>query len=214
MRTNPFADAIAFLTGGTDGHMAIGWGGPIFVTGSTLLVIGSLAVAASNWAADPQQRSLRHVTIWLMRALIGGMWLEGSLWKLPLPVSGGLSYWMDLMGANAAFDIYGTAIKSILIPALPLLNPLIFLVEITLAASLMLGIGVRFGAMLGVAMSLNLWIGLYHYQPEWPWIYLFIAMLHVFFALDNAGGSLGLSAILRRRRPAWFVGRPWLAMLG
>ena len=214
MRTNPFADTAAFLTGATEGHAAIGWGGPLFTTYSTLLVLGSIAIAAANWTQDPAQRSPRNVAIWLIRVGIGAMWLEGSLWKLPLPVSGGLSYWMGLMGDNAAFKFFGAIVKSVLIPALPVLNPLIFLVEITLAATLMLGIAVRIGALLGIAMSLNLWIGLYHYQVEWPWIYIFILMLHVLFLADNAGRALGLHALLLRLQPAWFRARPWMARLG
>ena len=77
-------------------------------------------------------------------------------------------------------------------------NPFIYLVETGLAICLMLGIAVRLGALLGIAMALNLWIGLYHLQAEWPWCYIFIAFLHMFFVADRAGRALGLDAILAR----------------
>lgn len=214
MRTNPFYDAATFLTGGTDGHAAIGGGSILFVILTTGLVIGSIVVAALNWSADPAQRTGRHFTIWLIRTLIGAMWLEGSLWKLPLPVSGGFGYWLGLMGDNAAFGFYGSLIKSVLVANIAFVNPMIFLVEVTLAASLMLGIAVRLTALLGVAMALNLWIGLYHFQPEWPWIYIFIVMLHVFLIADRAGRALGLDAMLLRVKRHWFQSHPWLMLAG
>ena len=200
MRTNPIADAVAFLTGATEGHAGIGWGSVAFVALSGGLVIGSIAIAARAWQADSTQRTGRNVALWLMRALIGAMWLEGSLWKLPLPVAGGFSYWLGLMGDNAAFAAYGDVVKSVLIPNIALFNPAIFFVEVTLAISLMLGIAVRLTALLGVGMALNLWIGLYHFQPEWPWCYVFIAMLHVVFIIDDAGNALGLDAMRRSRQ--------------
>ena len=214
MRTNPFSDAAAFLTGGTEGHADIGWGSTPFVILTGGLVIGSIVVAALNWSHDPAQRTGRHVALWLLRTFIGAMWLEGSLWKLPLPVSGGFSYWLGLMGDNAAFGFYGSFIKSVLIANIEFVNPAIFLVEVTLAVSLMLGVAVRLTALLGVAMALNLWIGLYHFQPEWPWVYVFIAMLHVFFIIDRAGRALGLDATLLRVRCGWLQAHPWLMLAG
>lgn len=210
MRTNPFYDAVEFLTAGTDNHAAIGWGAVPFALLSVGLVIGSIAIAAANWRADPTQRTGRHMALWLMRTLIGSMWLEGSLWKLPLPISGGFGYWVGLMGDNAAWDVYGTLIRTVLVPNIALVNPLIFLVEISLAISLMLGVAVRLTSLLGVAMALNLWLGLYHFQPEWPWSYIFVAMLHVVFIIDRAGRALGLDAMLLRVRAVWFQKRPLL----
>lgn len=211
MRTNPISDSVSFLIGATDDHAGIGWGATPFIALSTGLVVGSIALAAVNWSADPAQRTGRNVALWLMRTLIGAMWLEGSLWKLPLPVSGGFSYWLGLMGDNAAFGVYGSLIKTLLIPNIQFVNPLIYLVETALAVCLMLGIAVRLGALLGVAMALNLWVGLYHFQPEWPWIYVFIALLHVFFIADRAGRALGMDALLLRRYAGCLAVRPWLA---
>ncbi len=210
MRTNPINDAFEFLTAGSDAHAGIGWGAIPFALLSGGLVIGSIAVAVANWRADPTQRNGRNLALWLMRTLIGAMWLEGSLWKLPLPVSGGFSYWLGLMGENAAWNFYGALIRTVLIPNIALINPVIFLVEVSLAASLMLGVAVRLTSLLGIAMALNLWVGLYHFQPEWPWSYIFIAMLHVFFIVDRAGRALGLDAMALRVRTAWFEKNPLL----
>jgi hypothetical protein len=57
---------------------------------------------------------------------------------------------------------------------------------------------------LAIIFVLHLWLGIY--QPgspaEWPWSYLFLAMVMFFFALNAAGRSLGLDAWLRREVPA------------
>jgi mannose-6-phosphate isomerase-like protein (cupin superfamily) len=51
------------------------------------LLLAGIAVAFQNWREDPEQRSGRHLGVWLARTLIGCMWFQGMLWKLPLPVS-------------------------------------------------------------------------------------------------------------------------------
>lgn len=194
MRTNPFLDALLFLTGQASSHDALGFWRYLFALFSIGLVVASLAVAVIAWMRDPAQRSSRNVVLWLARGLIGAMWLEGSLWKLPPP--GGLTYWLGLMGKNAAFDFYGALIESVLLPNVLFVGIFIWLTETALAAALLLGFAVRLAGLLGIAMALNLWIGLYHYHAEWPWIYVFIAILHVLFIADQAGRSLGLDAVV------------------
>ena len=215
MKTNPFYDTWLFLLGRTGDHGNAGvffsW---VLTLGFLALIAASIWIARENWREDPAQRTPEHLATWGMRFFIGAMWFQGSLWKLPLPVSGGFGYWLGLMGDNAAFGFYGSLIKSVLVANIAFVNPMIFLVEVTLAASLMLGIAVRLTALLGVAMALNLWIGLYHFQPEWPWIYIFIVMLHVFLIADRAGRALGLDAMLLRVKRHWFQSHPWLMLAG
>jgi hypothetical protein len=51
---------------------------------------------------------------------------------------------------------------------------------------------------------LQLWLGIYRPgdPAEWPWSYMFLAMLMFLFVLEGAGRSLGLDAWLRRNVPA------------
>ena len=62
----------------------------------------------------------------------------------------------------------------------------------------MLGFAVRLAGLVGIAFTLNLWIGLYRNDAEWPWEYIFIIITHGFFALDRVGQVLGLDALVRR----------------
>src|SRR5215472_10042671 len=144
MRTNPFLDAWMFLIGSTDDHNALGFFKYVFVILFLLLLAASILIAYTNWRYDPGQRTGSHLSIFVSRVLIGSMWFQGCLWKLPLPVSGGFRYWLGQMVDNAAFEFHRALVKNILLPNLPFIDPLVFLAEISFAISLLLGIGVRF----------------------------------------------------------------------
>jgi uncharacterized membrane protein YphA (DoxX/SURF4 family) len=80
-----------------------------------------------------------------------------------------------------------------------LVQPLVFLLETTLAASLMLGLAVRLAGVVGVLFILNLLIGLYNDPTEWPWTYVGIICAHGMFAVAQAGRSFGLDNLLAKR---------------
>jgi uncharacterized membrane protein YphA (DoxX/SURF4 family) len=200
MRTNPFLDSLHFLIGDTPDHDALGPAKYILVVLYAALLAGSIAIAIRAWSRDPAQRTGRNAAIWLCRVLIGTMWLQGSLWKLPLPVSGGFRYWTGQLVEHSAFPAHAALIRDVFLANISVLDPLVYLTETLLAASLMLGFAVRLAGLVGIAFTLNLWIGLYHNDAEWPWQYVFIIMTHAFFALDHAGQALGLDALVRRAR--------------
>jgi uncharacterized membrane protein YphA (DoxX/SURF4 family) len=146
---------------------------------------------------------------------VGGMWFQGMLWKLPLPVSGGLQYWTEQMGERAAFAFHRELVTGVYLPYLYIFNPIIFLAEFTFAVSLILGLGVRLIGALGIVFVLHLWLGIYRpgTPAEWPWSYIFLAMVMFFFALHAAGRSLGLDAWLRRHVAAVRDGKGFLGTL-
>jgi len=65
---------------------------------------------------------------------------------------------------------------------------------------MILGFAVRAVSALAILFVLQLWLGIYRPgdPAEWPWSYIFLAMLMFLFALHAAGRSLGLDAWLRR----------------
>ena len=207
MRDNPFSDAFLFVIGSTQDHDSLGGLKWLLVALFLLLVAGSLWIAWRNLTLDPQQGSAGTVATFVCRLMIGCMWFQGSLWKLPLPRSGGFEYWTGQMGEHAAFAFHRELVKAVYLPWLDVIDPLVFLAELAFAVSLMLGIGVRFFALLAVPYCLHLWLGLYRHPAEWPWNYIFLAMVHVWFVVDAAGRSLGLDALLRRRPATGFAGR-------
>lgn len=204
MPRNPFTDIWKFLTANTDDYMALGNWRFLVLAYFLALIVASVVVAVRNWRDDPAQRSGVNLGMWLARVLIGCMWFEGMLWKLPLPVGGGLQYWTEQMAQRAAFEIHRELVANVLLPYLYLLGPIIFLAELTFATSLILGLGVRLVSALAILFVLHLWLGIYlpGDPAEWSWSYIFLALLMFLFALHAAGRSLGCDAWLRRRVPA------------
>lgn len=204
MPKNPISDVWQFLTGTTSDYLDLGNWRYLILALFWVLFLASLVIAFSNWRSDPAQRSCRHLGIAVVRVLIGCMWFEAMLWKLPLPLSDGLQYWTEQEVTRAAFQVHGQFVKDFLLPHLSWFGPLVFLAELSFATSMILGLAVRLAGALAILFVLQLWLGIYRPgdPAEWPWSYIFLAMLMFLFALEGAGRSLGLDAWLRRNVPA------------
>jgi uncharacterized membrane protein YphA (DoxX/SURF4 family) len=197
MNPNPFSDSFAFLTQ-PSWATAILW----------LLLLASAAIAGYAWRTIPGQRSLAHLGNWGIRLFIGAMWWQQSLWKLPPfytdhpeePFGAtGLAYRMGLMGKHAAIPLQADFVNKIVLPHFYLFAPIVYGAEVFVAVSLILGLFVRLGSVIGALQILNLWLGLYSAPNEWPWTYFFLLLLMLNFALHHYGRSLGLDAILVSR---------------
>jgi hypothetical protein len=210
MRTNPFYDAWLFLTGSTGEHEAsgIGW----LLTGLFLALLGaSIWIAVKSWQQDPTQRTKEHLATCFMRVMIGVMWYQGSIWKLPLPVSDGFRASIIPIGEYAAFDFHKWIAKNVFIPLLPVLDPIVYLTELSLAVAYILGFLVRPLGVIGMLFAAHLWLGLYLQSEEWPWLYVFLIFVQGFFVVTNAGKSLGLDAVIARKPFGPFAGDGFLA---
>jgi len=190
MRPNPLSDAVQFLT-------RPGWFTPVF----WLLLLAAIAIAVLALYRDPAQRAPRSLGIWGLRVLMGAMWWQQTLWKIP-PNFAGLQYWMQQEADHAAIALQGTLVREVVLPNLAWFGPLVYLVELTIGVSLLLGLFSRAGALLGLLMGLNLWLGLYSADGEWPWTYMFLAMIQAWFVIEPPGRVLGADALLRHRRTA------------
>lgn len=195
---NPFSDALAFLTRG-------GW--PIYLF-YLFLAVGGIA-AVYNLSVDEKQRTVKDLWICCARMLLGSMWYQQTLWKLPpyytdLPSvpDSGLKHWMIEMVNSAAFSIQSTFVKDIVLAHYNIFAPMVYGIEVFIGASLIMGIFTRLGATLGALMAVNLWLGLYRSPMEWPWTYFFLVLLQVTFAVLQAGRSLGVDALMTVKREA------------
>ncbi len=200
MNPNPASDVVGFLT-------QPGWMTALF----WLLLVASIAIALFALATIPEQRRGGHAARWVLRFLIGAMWWQQSLWKLPPYYTDhpeqpfgdtGLAYWMKLMGQHAAIPLQADFVNSIVLPHFYLFAPVVYAAEVLTGLSLMLGAFVRLFALIGALQILNLWLGLYSAPGEWPWTYFFLLLLQLVFALHQYGRGLGVDAILAARRPA------------
>lgn len=200
MRTNPITDTLLFVIGDTPDHHALGVWGYVLAALFFLLLLAGIWIAVACWRIDPAQRRPTVLWICLTRILMGGMWFQGSLWKLPLPVSGGLKYWTEQLRDNSAFALHRALVTGFLLPNLDWLGPLVWLTETAMTAALILGFAVRAAGVVGILFTLNLWIGLYRNGAEWPWTYVFIILIEGLLVATHAGQALGLDALLVRTR--------------
>jgi uncharacterized membrane protein YphA (DoxX/SURF4 family) len=208
MRTNPFYDTWLFIIGSTNDHQRLGAFKYLLVALFLALMIASAWIAWRNWRDDPAQRNARDLTACVCRVLIGCMWFQGCLWKLPLPISDTFQYWTGEMATHAAFAFHRALVTDVYLPYLAFIQPIVFLAEISFATSLILGFGVRLFALLAVFFSLHLWLGLYRHPAEWPWTYMFLVIVLALFVAYAAGRSLGADALLRRyAKPGTLMGR-------
>ncbi len=195
MRTNPFSDVLDFLTQGE-------WTSYVFA----LLALASVVIAAVNLWSDPTQRSVLHLWNWLARFFIGGLWWQQSLWKLPPTYtdnpdgSGGLRYWMGEMVKWASTGLQRHFVKEVVLPHFYFFAPQVYFSEVLIAVTLILGLFSRLGAFIGALMAINLWLGLYRSPAEWPWTYFFLIIVQIMLLVQRPGRSLGLDAILLRRK--------------
>src|SRR5207244_13646764 len=183
-----------------------------------LLVVASIGVALFALATIPEQRRGGHMARWVLRFLIGAMWWQQSLWKLPPYYTDhpeqpfgdtGLAYWMKLMGQHAAIPLQADFVNTIVLPHFYLFAPVVYAAEVLTGVSLMLGAFVRLFALIGALQIFNLWLGLYSAPNEWPWTYFFLLLLMASFALHHYGRSLGIDAIVvhRVKQPRTILGR-------
>lgn len=197
MRANPFSDFITFVLGNSGDQNALGPYKYLTVALYLALLLVGIAIAVSVWRRDPAQRTAKHVAIFGMRVIAAGMWYQATLWKLPWPVSGGFRFWLEASAKYSAFQVHSDLMNSLFVPHIAIVQPLVYLLEVFFAASLMLGFAVRLSASLAVLFTLNLWIGLYNDPTEWAWTYIGIVMAHGMFVVAEAGRSLGLDHLLR-----------------
>jgi uncharacterized membrane protein YphA (DoxX/SURF4 family) len=192
---NPFYDTFNFLRQSR-------W--PIYLFWFFSLV--SMLVAAYNLNRDPAQRTFKRVWIWIARVLLGSMWWQQTLWKLPpyytdnpAVENSGLRYWMGELVKNAAFGFQSDLVKNTVLPHFYVFAPIVYAIEVVVAVTLICGIFTRFGGILGGLFAINLWLGLYNSSSEWPWTYFFLILLQFTFGFLQSGRSLGIDAVLARR---------------
>jgi len=214
---NPLSDVVDFLLSSPSFFRQPAWTTGIF----WLLGLASIVIALYAFSTIPSQRRATYVCDWVFRVLIGAMWWEQTLWKLPPAYTDqpeqpfgetGLAYWMGVMGKSAAIPLQADFVNNIVLPHFYLFAPVVYVLEVLTAVSLLLGMFVRLWGIIGALQVLNLWLGLYSAPGEWPWTYFFLLVLMLIFALHRYGRSLGLDAIIvARSQNRSLLGRIFLA---
>ncbi len=200
MRDNPVHTFLQFLAGGIPDQLTVAKTMPAVAVLLVVLywsaLVGGIVVAVLNWRRDPAQRTAHGIGVFVLRMVMAGMWWLGILWKLPLPVSDGFKYWMDQTVKGSSFQFHADIMQAFL-DHIAIAQPLVFLLELSIGISLMMGFLVRLSGTLAALFTFNLLIGLYNIGSEWPWTYVGIIVAHAMFALEHSGRRLGLDNLLR-----------------
>jgi thiosulfate dehydrogenase (quinone) large subunit len=162
------------------------------------------------------------------RLMIGVLWITQLAWKVP-PSFGcpanfavstsytarttGLCDWTGLMGVYSISPLHRAFVNNFVIPNLAWMGWFIFLMELFIAATLILGVVSRLGALVAIIQATNLLIGLSAVPNEWYWTYGMLIILSVIFFCIPPGRTFGLDAWLRRRFSAAGTGSPFLVNL-
>lgn len=131
----------------------------------------------------PAEAKGRDIALAVFRIAVGGYWLYEQHWKLPpdfgLHQPKGLMFAFQQGIQYPTLDIYKAFLQNIVVPNFFLFGWLIFLLEVFIGTSLLLGLLTRAGGLLGTLQAVNLLIGAAS-TPEGPWIYIALVAANVF----------------------------------
>lgn len=156
------------------------------------------------------------------RVMIGFLWFQSLLWKLPPDFgcgprgaasigqagASGLCDWIGREIAMPLVPAYAAFLQGLVVPNFAFFGWMTWLLEAFIAVSLLLGVLTRLGGLAGVAQAANLLIGLAGAEHEWYWTYLMLLILCGLFAATAAGRVWGVDRLLVRKAargdaPGW-----------
>lgn len=146
----------------------------------------------------------RGLPMALARISLGVLWLSNLPSKIPVGSSCGvhgdgvLCTGMQTMAAHSIIGPYGQFIRAVVLPHYRFFALLTLSVEWLAGMLLLFGFCTRVGAALGLAQSVNLFVGLAFAPGEWVWPYALMALLHLLI-LAQARHYLALDPLFTRR---------------
>ena len=164
----------------------------------------SAASASRERAATtaPITLSERSITgLALIRIFVGYLWFQQLSWKMP-PTFKGLHPYLVKEGMHTILPGYSYIIQHVFLPNFILLAAGVWTAELLVSLCLIFGIFTRFGALLSVLLSLQLFFGLAFARGEWYWTYGMLVLLGLAIATVPAGRRFGLDQFIAPRLQA------------
>lgn len=155
----------------------------------------STTPAAQGRPASGLDRGLLAV----VRIGLGFLWLGGAAWKTP-PDFDALRDWATYAVTYPVFSPYSWLVEHLVLPHFVIFAWGVLLVEASLGGFLLVGLGTRFWAVVGVAQTMVITLSALRAPHEWPWSYFLMFMAHFAVFATAAGRYAGLDGVLR---PAW-----------
>ena len=144
---------------------------------------------------DKQTKTLSGALMTGIRVVLGIFWLLQITWKPPATFgcpNAGLCLWLDLEIQHPVIQLYAEFVRLIVRPNVYLFGWITTVTEVFIGLTLLLGLFTRFGALVGVAWSINLLIGLANVPHEEGWYYAFLIMLNLLFVAVGASGQFSV----------------------
>ena len=152
----------------------------------------------------------------LVRLFCGLLWFQQLFWKLP-PSFSGLHNYVVEEGKYTFIPGYAFIIQHVFLPNFILLGAFTWIAELVVAITLLFGLFSRFGGLVSLLLSLQLYVGLAVAPGEWYWTYGMLVLLSIALIALPTGRRLGIdqwlvmrlqnAATTRRfaRIASWFV---------
>jgi uncharacterized membrane protein YphA (DoxX/SURF4 family) len=137
----------------------------------------------------------------LLRIYLGVVFLQAGLAKLQGDPASELKGFLQHRALETGHAFYRPFVESVLLPNSAALAVVISWTETVLGITLILGLLTRFSAGLGLVLALNYMFakGAWFWTP-WSYDAAFVAIA-IALLIGAAGRTLGLDAMLARRRP-------------
>ncbi len=155
---------------------------------------------ATTPAAGRERRA--YLALACLRTLMGAIFL--AVWgdNLAKGLYSG-SGWHGFVAGYAAttkVGVYGSFLRQVMLPHASLIAPGQLVVELLVGACLVLGLFTPVAGLLGGLFQLNLLVATSG-TKDWPGTYIALAAICLVVAVSQSGRTLGLDALLARRRP-------------
>ena len=138
------------------------------------------------------------VVLALVRLFVGYLWFQQLFWKMP-PDFAGLRRYVVEESHYAFFPGYASLVQQVFLPHFIILGASVWLAELLVSLSLMLGLFSRLGALLATLLAVQLYIGLAVAPGEWIWTYGMLVLLGVVLVAVPTGRRLGIDQWLAPR---------------
>lgn len=137
----------------------------------------------------------------IVRIGVGLMWLVNVNWKTPPDFGSeagrGLYAYTKAAVSHPVFAPYSWVVEHAVLPHFHAFGWVVLVVEASLAAFLLLGLGTRFWGAVGAVQALAIGLSVALLPGEWPWSYSLMVMANLTLAATGAGRVWGLDAVLR-----------------
>ena len=167
--------------------------------------------AKESSSSIPITLSERSVTgLALIRIFVGYLWFQQLFWKMP-PDFAGLYPYIIRESQHTIIPGYGYILQNTFLSGCTNLHtasgctffvPLaagVWIAELIVAMTLMFGVFTRFGAIVGVILAAQLYVGLAYAPGEWYWTYGMLVLLCLVLTAVPAGRRLGVDQWLAPR---------------